>query len=121
MPLEKNEILDLVQHQLTPEQLQASLIYWDQRLLRLGESLRMGPVQSIPIPFDGTLVFVDLAPRFNWAHPCLYLLVSAQDERVQVVEGSFPPFGRVIPESVISLLRYGQAPEHERDFRVYDE
>ncbi len=120
MPTDKDAVLALVLRELEGPMVQDSLIYWDQRLLRQGETVRMGPVQEVAMPFEGTLVFVDLAPRSNWAHPCLYLLVSAQDDDIQRADGRFPPFVEP-PGSTILLLRYGKAPPRERFFQAFDE
>jgi hypothetical protein len=59
------------------------------------------------MPFDGTAVFVDLAPGANWAHPCLFVLVDAATLAASVVEASLPPRGYELPGTSV-LLRYGK-------------
>ncbi len=47
---------------------------------------------GLPIERDSALVFVDLAPTHNWAHPCEYHLHDAQtSELYQVAKASLPP------------------------------
>lgn len=120
MDIDASTILEVVHRSLSPEQIEQSLIYWDKQVFEEGESIRIGP-QPYVMPFDGTLVFVDLAPRFNWGHPCLYLLINVADLSTEVIDASFPPYSGVFPEPYVSLLRYGKAPLHERDFRIYEE
>lgn len=120
MDIIKGTVLEIVRNTLTPEQLKQSIIYWDSRALHEGQEVKMGPT-TLNVPFDGILVFVDLAPRFNWAHPCLYLFINAKDLSTEVVTASFPPFTREIPETVTIVLRYGKEPPHGRYFQIFDE
>lgn len=47
---------------------------------------------KVPIQRDTAFVFVDLAPEFNWAHPCEYHLYDAKTgELYKTVEASLPP------------------------------
>jgi len=120
MEMSKKTVLEIVRNTLSPEQIERSFIYWDRRSLKKGEQIKAGP-QTITIPFDGTMIFVDLAPRFNWAHPCLYLLVNERDLRTEVAKASFPPYSNEFPETFIIILRYGEEPPHERYFQIFDE
>lgn len=53
---------------------------------------------------DATLVFLDLAPEANWAHPCVYLLVA--DGRVRDhVEHIWPPEDRLELHEVSQTCR----------------
>ena len=99
----REAILEIVRQKLTKDQLQRSSIYWDSRILAKDEELSIG-LRSIAMPFAGTVVFVDLAPGYNWAHPCLYLLVDLNATETQTVEASFPPFTGDIPNTVVRLL-----------------
>ncbi len=65
------------------------------------------------MPFDGMMVFVDLAPRANWAHPCLYLLVDGQSLSARVIPASIPPDIDQSDESYIMILDHGQVPPNE--------
>jgi len=49
--------------------------------------------QRIPLERDTIMVFADEAPRYNWAHPCRYLLHDAKNgELYQEVKAQFPPY-----------------------------
>ena len=59
------------------------------------------------MPFDGFLLFVDLSPLLNWAHPCKYLLVGQEGQDVEVVRASFPPRGRGFPDRFEVIMKFG--------------
>ncbi len=119
MDIDNSEILELVCRTLTPEQIERSLIYWYKRVLKEGEPIKISP-QISAMPFDGMIVFVDLAPRANWAHPCLYVLVDIKTLNTKVIEASLPPAIDSSDENYVVLLRYGQSPPHERYFSAFD-
>lgn len=49
--------------------------------------------QPIPIERDTVMVFADDAPRYNWSHPCRYLLHDAKTgEFYREVKAQFPPY-----------------------------
>lgn len=118
MDIRDREILELVRRTLTPEQTERSLVYWDKRVRPAGARIQLGP-ETFPMPFEGTIVFVDLAPRANWAHPCLYILVETRTLATKVLEASLPPNMDESPETLIILLRYGQKPPHDRCFNAF--
>ena len=111
MDIGERDMLELLRRVLTPEQIERSIIYWDRTTLAAGARITAG-MATIAMPFAGTMVFVDLAPRANWAHPCLYVLVDYETLATQVVPGSFPPREIAsLPESV--FLRDGKRPAQE--------
>ncbi len=116
----KSAILGIVHKTLSPDQLKASFVYWDSRIRPAGEAIQAGPL-TLTMPFDGMLVFVDLAPRYNWAHPCLCLMVDLHDLHVHVAPASFTPYMHGFPDTVTIVLRYGQEPPHGRYFRISDD
>jgi hypothetical protein len=111
MTVGKSEILDIVRTALSSGRLKASSVYWYKKELRAGDT-----AVSIPgmraMPFDGTLVFVDLAPNANWAHPCLYLLIESKTLAVKVVEASLPPAIDQYDENFVVIKRFN-APMSE--------
>ena len=119
MDIGSSEILELVRRALTPDQIERSLVYWYKRVLKEGEAIKIGP-QISGMPFDGMIVFVDLAPRVNWAHPCLYLLVDIKTLNIKVIEASLPPSIDPTDEKNVALLNFGQSPPHERNFTTLD-
>jgi hypothetical protein len=120
MELDKDTILKIVRDILTPAQLKRSFIFWDKRIHEEGEGMRIG-FETISIPFRGTMVFVDLAPAYNWAHPCLYIFIDCTAEKTHMIEASFPPFLGTPDENYLILLRFGDIPPHERYFAVFDQ
>lgn len=119
MELDKNTVLKIVRDILTPAQLKGSLIFWDKRIREEGEELGIG-LQTIVMPFLGTMVFVDLAPTYNWAHPCRYIFIDGIGEKTHIIKASFPPFLGPPDENYVILLRFGNIPPHERYFAVFD-
>ena len=102
-----SQLLEIIRSQLSPAQLEQALVYRDPELLHAGEAT--GIVGDVSVmPFDGILVFADLAPQFNWAHPCLFILVPNEDANPQVVKASFPPKSRGFPKRFQLLMQYGQ-------------
>jgi hypothetical protein len=114
-----SDMVNIISSSLSPEQLQCSFIYWHKKTIRRGEDVRLG-LQTIVMPFEGTMVFVDLAPRSNWAHPCLYLLVDAITQEVKVTDASFPPAIDHSDLDYVIILRLGHEPLHERYFNAFD-
>jgi len=62
------------------------------RILKHGEAI-VAYKQRIPLERDTVMVFADDAPRYNWAHPCRYLLHDAKTGNLyQEVKAQFPPY-----------------------------
>jgi hypothetical protein len=62
-----------------------------QEVLSAGEELKAAALR-VPVTRDTALVFVDLAPTSNWAHPCEYHLYDANSgDLYQTVSASLPP------------------------------
>jgi hypothetical protein len=67
-------------------------LYLDAAIVAKGASI-MAYKQKIPVERDSVLVFADDAPRYNWAHPCRYLLHDARSgEFYREVRAQFPPY-----------------------------
>jgi len=61
------------------------------KVLAAGEILRAAALE-VPIERETALVFVDLAPACNWAHPCEFHLYDAKTGKLyQKVQASLPP------------------------------
>jgi hypothetical protein len=120
MELDKTTVLKIIRDILTSAQLKSSLVFWDKRVHEEGEEMRIG-VQTTSMPFRGTMVFVDLAPRSNWAHPCLYVFIDCDTHDTQIITASFPPALDAADENYIIMLRYGKTPPHERYFSAFGE
>ncbi|HVL06407.1 MAG TPA: hypothetical protein VM388_10480 [Acidimicrobiales bacterium] len=74
---------------LTDEESASSAVYVTAGVVGDGEDLFAGR-ERIAVDVPSHLVFVDLEPRANWGHPCLYLLVDP-DDNVTRIEARFPP------------------------------
>lgn len=82
-------ILDVVGQCIGKGDIKNSYIYWYDKVIRQGTAIKTG-LQSVEMPFDGTMVFVDLAPGSNWAHPCMYLFISPEN-KIKTFRSFFPP------------------------------
>jgi hypothetical protein len=110
MDFSKGEMADLVRRVLPKAQLEGSAIYWYKRAIPKGESLRTGR-RTLTMPFDGYVVFVDLAPGANWAHPCVYILVGIDSLTTQVVDSFFPPSTAQVGDDPVVLQPAAERPE----------
>ncbi len=109
MDISAGEVLKLLRKTLAPEQLDRSLVYWYKYVFQEGEPVDIVN-HSLTMPYKGTLVFVDLAPKANWAHPCLYVLIDQQAINAKVINASLPPNIDQFDENYITILRYGHIP-----------
>ena len=67
-------------------------LHIESRLLKRGAAI-LAYKQRIPLERDTIMVFADEAPRYNWAHPCRYLLHDANTgELYREVKAQFPPY-----------------------------
>ena len=83
-------------------------IFLHQEVLPAGHAVT-NAVLRVPIARDTALVFVDLAPTRNWAHPCEYHLYDANTaELYHKVEASLPPAPLMRnPNATVALARAG--------------
>ena len=116
--MRKTDILEIVRTHLTQQQIKESFIFWNKRTLNQGEKLKIGP-QEFVVPFKGTMVFVDLAPRANWAHPSKFLLI-AEDLQTTFIDSSFPPLMDKAGDEWVVILRFGEPPIDEYDLQIND-
>ena len=50
------------------------------------------PLKDLDIPRKSALVFADLAPEFNWGHPCKHMLYDTDKGRLyKEIDAEFPP------------------------------
>lgn len=67
-------------------------LHIESRVLERGKGI-LAYKQRIPMERDTIMVFADEAPRYNWAHPCRYLLHDAKTgELYREVKAQFPPY-----------------------------
>jgi hypothetical protein len=118
MATTKTQMLTKMKAALTAEELATTMVFWYDKPLKSGQKVQLGK-DSLPMPFDGTLVFVDLQPKANWSHPCYYLLYDAKLTTCKRIEAAFPPFYGPEAANYLLLLRYGKTPDNERDFNPF--
>lgn len=62
-----------------------------EQVLKVGERVKMASLE-VPIEQDTALAFVDLAPEYNWVHPCEYHLYDSNTgELYETINASVPP------------------------------
>src|SRR3954465_7925631 len=86
----KDEIIASIRSGISGDELKRSVIYLSEHLLQEGTIAQINN-QPVPIEHTGILVFADLQPGANWAHPCRYLLIDKSNRKVKTYESHFPP------------------------------
>lgn len=67
-------------------------LYIENTILKRDTEI-MAYKQRIPLERDTIMVFADDAPRYNWAHPCRYLLHDSKTgDMYREVKAEFPPY-----------------------------
>ena len=69
----------------------SSAVYLDIKELPGGEPVPIGR-KAMTFPAHGYLAFVDPFPTANWGHPCRYLFVESETQRIAEIPAQFPPF-----------------------------
>ena len=115
----KEKILKLVSNQLSKEQIEQSIIYLNYEPFTAGETIKAGR-RSIEVKKNSYMAFIDLQPRLNWGHSCIYILIDSATFETEIIDAQFPPYHGDYPESYRVLLRYGASPPHDRYFNVFD-
>jgi hypothetical protein len=71
---------------------QSTNLYIESSVLKRGDHI-LAYKQRITLERDTIMVFADDAPRYNWSHPCRYLLHDAKSgEMYREVRAQFPPY-----------------------------
>lgn len=83
--------------QLTDSERQQAVVYVLADTAQQGTVLSF-PQQSISVPSDALVAFIDRQPTANWGHACRYVLVELNTGRISSWEARFPPFG-IQPEA----------------------
>lgn len=111
-------IISFITSELDEGILRSSIIYWNREPYQEEDRIQIGR-KLFTIPFHGYLVFIDLVPKANWGHPCLYYFIRSDGDRFIIRKETFPPVFGEFPQSWAVLMRYGENPPHERYFQVY--
>jgi len=81
----------LLEH-LTQAERQEAVVYELSEIVVQGTVLSL-PHQTINVPSDALVAFIDQEPTANWGHACRYVLVELSTGRISSREARFPPFG----------------------------
>ncbi len=67
-------------------------IYLNRKIMPISSVLNMGAEKKIILPKKSAIAFIDLAPDYNWGHPCQHVLFDADTgEQYDSIESNFPP------------------------------
>ena len=110
MPINKLALIELLQNVLSKDAIKQSMIFIDTKIHSKGTEVTY-PKTNFTYPYDGFMVFVDLKPKLNWGHDCLYLFK---------VKSTLPPYQGDYPETYSLILRYGSKPNDEHDFNPFN-
>lgn len=88
--LSPQDILEILAQNLSPAEMDSSVIVWIGAFLEKDDSFNAG-LETLRMPFHGTVVFVDLHPGTNFAHPCKYFLIAASTHTTFMLEAALPP------------------------------
>jgi len=120
----EKRILDLINRDLTREEIDKSIIYFDYKIKKKGTEIGLNLEENPKMPFDGYILFIDKEPKANWGHPTLYYLINSKSFEVQIIKNAeFPPYSGDYyqsPGTFKVLLRYGKKPPNDRYFKIYD-
>ena len=110
--IKKADVLKVLEKVLLSSELEKSSIYWFPELVPKNTIINTG-LQLVTAPFNCVLVFIDISPHYNWAHPCIYLLVGKMEKQIVKIESSFPPKGFYDDNSSILLMKDGKIIESD--------
>ena len=117
--LTNEQIINIILPELSDDEINQSIIYFDTKVLQPGDKVRIGKSLT-SMSSNAYLVFVDLEPKANWGHKCKYFLIDPKTKTAKITNEEFPPHLDEYPESFIVILRYGKKPPHDRFFDVFD-
>jgi hypothetical protein len=102
-------VLDNVRNTIGSERFGKVIVYLDDSLRRAGERLPVGDL-VIDMPWDGHVAFIDLEPRLNWGHACLYLAIRLGGGNTRCFPAQMPPFLKADGSPFRPLWRGPSAP-----------
>lgn len=111
-------IISFLKSELDEDIFRESIISWDRKPYNSDDIIRTGR-KSVNMPYKGYIAFVDMNPKANWGHPCLYYFIDAGGDHFEKHRETFPPHFGAYPASWAVLMRYGEKPPHDRYFQVY--
>lgn len=115
----KQRLIALLQKELSEDAIKKSIISIDYAIQPKGAETNIAKIH-FTYPYDGFMVFVDLEPKLNWTHDCLYLFISADLSQLTRIKAETPPYYGDYPKTYSVVLRYGSIPEDEYDFNPFN-
>lgn len=95
--IDEHELQKAVRRSLSADEVAHCQAFWDTLVKNEGDTVRVG-LRKVPMPFDGTFVFVDMMPGANWGHSVAYLLMNRDFSKCVRHDGQFPPFSGDLPD-----------------------
>jgi len=96
--------------QLTETERQKSVVYVLANISAQGTVLSF-PQQTINVPSDALVAYIDRDPTANWGHACRYVLVELNTGRTSSWEARYPPFGNAVGSEWRVAYRAAAVPE----------
>jgi hypothetical protein len=103
-------IVDAALSTLSEGERRSSAVYLDIEELAPGEPVPIGR-KAMTFPARGYLAFVDPSPTANWGHPCRYLFVESETQRVREIPAQFPPFLSAVSATLRLIWKGSDVPE----------
>jgi hypothetical protein len=107
--LDASEAHAVLLQQLTVAERHGAVVYELEKTATQGTVLSF-PHQTITVPSDSLVAFIDRDPTANWGHSCRYVLVEFSTGRISSWEARFPPFEIAIGEWRVAY-RAASVPE----------
>ena len=92
MRITRDDALRIALDTLSEEEKKKAVIYWDRRSFNKDTPYFIG-FEPVHMPFDYRVVFIDLAPRANWGHPCQYVFIDMNTGNSDLYKKRSPPMG----------------------------
>jgi len=94
---------------LSVEERERTIIYYDEQEIPRGSKIRLGH-SDIEVPWNATVVFIDLRPGANWGHECRYILINNKSKEIKTTPADMPPFLKEVPPTLHLLWLGIKAP-----------
>jgi hypothetical protein len=104
------QIADAALSVLTDRERRSSAVYLDVRPIPAQSSVRIGR-KDVTFPADGYVAFVDPSPTANWGHPCRYLFIEADTQRIHETAAQFPPFLQEVAPTLRLIWKGSDVPD----------
>jgi hypothetical protein len=111
------QIADAALAALPEQERRSSAVYLDVRSIPAQGPVRIGR-KEMTFPAHGFLAFVDPSPTANWGHPCRYLFIEAETQRIHEIAAQFPPFLQEVAPTLRLIWKGADVPDAVLPTRV---